>query len=145
MEGHNWECSGSPAATRHGLRGAVVWWYLSVLVVTEEQMRSGGVRLKVLMKKVAVGRTAGGLEHAVVIRCRQEWHRYRMIRKQLVGIIWQRVQADGGKEGLVEGQEVWEEWTGRAVEDTEWRKEVNGQWRAKEQAAVRRGGARSWS
>ena len=39
----------------------------------------------------------------------------------------------------MEGQEVWEEWTGQTVEDTEWRKEVKGQWRAKEQAAVRRG------
>ena len=42
--------------------------------------------------------------------------------------------------GLVqEGQEVWEEWMGQAVEDTEWRGEVSGQWRAMEQAAVRRG------
>ena len=47
--------------------------------------------------------------------------------------------ADGGKEVLVQGQEVWEEWTGQTVEDTKWRKEVKGQWRAKEQAAVRRG------
>ena len=28
---------------------------------------------------------------------------------------------------------------GRALEDTEWREEVKGQWRAKEHAAVRRG------
>ena len=42
---------------------------------------------------------------------------------------------------LVEGQEVWEEWTGQTIEgtDLEWRKEVKGEWRAKEQAAVRRG------
>ena len=53
------------------MRGAVVGLYLPVLVVTEGQMRSGGVRLKVLMKKVAVGRTAGGLEQAVGIMCRQ--------------------------------------------------------------------------
>ena len=39
---------------------------------------------------------------------------------------------------MVEGQEVWEEWTGRAVVDTEWRKEIKGQWRAREQAVVRR-------
>ena len=37
------------------------------------------------------------------------------------------------------GQEVWEEWTGQAVEDTEWRRKNKGQWRAKEQAVVRRG------
>jgi hypothetical protein len=73
VEGHNWECSGSPAATGHGMRGAVVGWYLPVLVVDEEQMKKvGGVRLKVLMKKVAVGRTAGGFEQTVGIRCRQE-------------------------------------------------------------------------
>ena len=72
------------------------------------------------------------------------WYRYKMHRKQLVGITDQRVQADGGSEVLVEGQdpEVWEEWTGQRVEDTEWRRKAKGQWRAKEQAAVRRGWAR---
>ena len=55
-------------------------------MVTEEQMRSGGVRLKVLNKKVAMGRAAPGFEQAVGIRCRQEWHAYRMSREQLVGI-----------------------------------------------------------
>ena len=45
----------------------------------------------------------------------------------------------GGKEVLMEGQEIWEEWTGQTVGGTEWRKEVKGQWRAREQATVRRG------
>ena len=85
VEDHNWVCSGGAAVTGQGLRGAVVGRYLPVLVVTEEQMKSGGVRLKVLMKKVAVGRTAGGVKQAVGIRCRQEWHRYKMSRRQLVG------------------------------------------------------------
>ena len=40
---------------------------------------------------------------------------------------------------LVEGNEVWEEWTGQAVEDTEWRRQTKGQWRAREQAVVRWG------
>ena len=93
----------------------------------------------VQMKRVAVGKTAGGVEQAVGIRCRQEWHRHRMSRGQLVSITGQRVQTDGGREVLVEGQEVWEDWLGQTVEDTEWRKEVKGQWRAKEQATVRRG------
>ena len=62
-----------------------------------------------------------------------------MSRKQLVGITWQRVEASGGREVLAEGQEVWEEWTEQAVEDTKWRKEVKVQRRAKEQAIVRRG------
>ena len=106
VEDHSWVCSEGPAVTGHGLRGAVVGWYLPVLVVDEEQMKSGGVRVVVLMKRVAVGRTAGGVEQAVGIRCRQEWHRHRMSREQLVGITGQRVQADGGSEMLVEGQEV---------------------------------------
>ena len=57
-----------------------------MLVVHEEGVESGGVRLKVLMKRVAVSRTAGGVEQAAGIRCRQGWHRHRMSRKQLVGI-----------------------------------------------------------
>ena len=73
------------------------------------------------------------------IRCRQEWHRHKMNRRQLVGTTGQRVQADGGREVLVEGQEVWEEWTGQAVVDTAWRRKIKGQWRAREQAVVRRG------
>ena len=60
-----------------------------------------------------------------------------MCREQLVGITGPRVQVDGGRVVLVEGHEVWEEWTEQAVvEDREWRKEVKGQWRAKEQAAA---------
>ena len=110
-------CSGGPAVTGHGLRGAVVGWYLPVLVVDEEQMKKvGGDRVAVLMKRVAIGRTAGGVEQAMRIRCRQEWHRHKMSRTQLVGTTGQMVQADGDKEVLVERQEIWEEWT---VEDTE--------------------------
>ena len=38
--------------------------------------------------------------------------------------------------GLVEGQEVWEEWSGQAVEDAEWRKKPD-------QGAVEGNGANS--
>ena len=62
-----------------------------------------------------------------------------MSREQLVGITGQRVQADGDKEVLVEGNGVWEEWTGQAVEDTEWWRQAREQWRAKEQAVARWG------
>ena len=79
------------------------------------------------MKKVALGRTSGGFEQAVGIRGRQEWNRYWMSREQLVGITGQRVQADGGRQVLVEGHEDWEEWIEHAVENTEWRREDNGQ------------------
>ena len=124
----------------HGLREAVVGWYLPVLVVDEKQMRRvGGTSVVVLTRRVAVGRTAGGIEQAMGIRCRQEWCKHKMSREQMVGTTWQRVQADGGKEVLVEGQEVWEEWTGQAVVDTAWRRKIKGQWRAREQAVVRRG------
>ena len=91
-----------------------------------------------MMKGVALGRTAAGIDQAVGIRCRQEWHRHRMSRKQLVGITGQSVQADGGREVMVVGQEVWEEWTGRTVEETAWRKHAKRQWREMELASVRR-------
>ena len=144
VEDHSWVCSGGPAVTGHGLSGAVVGWYQPVLVVDEEQVKKvGGVRVVVLMKRVAIGRTAGGIEQAVGTRCRQEWHKHKMNRRQLVGTIGQRVQADGGREVPVEGQEVWEEWTGQAVVDTTWRRKIKGQWRASEQAVVRRGWSRN--
>ena len=122
VEERRWTDNGSPAVAGHGLRGAVVGWYLPVVVVDGEELeKAGGVRVRVMMEEVVVGRTAGGFEQAVRIRCRQEWHTHRMSRSQLVEIIGQRVQADGSSGVLVEGQEVWEEWTGQAVEDTEWR------------------------
>ena len=62
-------------------------WYPPVLVVDEEQMKKvGGVRVVVMMRRVAVGRTVGGIDQAVGIRCRQDWHRHRMSMEQLVGI-----------------------------------------------------------
>ena len=126
MEDHSWVCSEDSAVAGHGLRGAVVGWYLPVLVVDERQMKEvGGARVVVPTRRVAVGRTSGGVEQAVGIRCRQEWHRHRMGREQLVGTTGQRVQADGGREVLMEGQEIWEEWTGKVVDDTEWRKGFN--------------------
>ena len=63
------------------------WYmYLPVQVVDEEQMKSGGVRVVVVMERVAVGRTAGGFDQAVGVRSRGEWHRHKMSRKQLVRI-----------------------------------------------------------
>ena len=50
-------------------------------------MRVGGTRVVVLMRRVAVGKTAGGVEQAVGIRCRQEWCRHKMGRGQLVETI----------------------------------------------------------
>ena len=101
-------------------------------------MSRNGVRVVVMMKRVAVGKAAGGFEQAVGIRSRKEWYRHKMSRKELVGISGQRVQADGDTEVLMEGQEVWEDWTGQTAEDTEWRGKDKGQWRAIEQASVRR-------
>jgi hypothetical protein len=139
VEDHGWVRSGGQAVSGHGQRGAVVGWYLPVLVIDEKLMRVGGTRVVVLMRRVAVGKTAGGVEQAVGIRCRQEWCRHKMGRGQLVETIGRRVQTDGGKEIMVEGCEIWEEWIGQAVVDTAWRKEVKGQWRAREQAVARWG------
>ena len=73
VEDHSWACSGGLAVTGHGTRRAVVGWYLPVLVVDDEQMEEGGgVRVVVMMKRVAVGRTAGGVDQAVGIRSRME-------------------------------------------------------------------------
>ena len=47
VENHSWTDNGSPAAPGHGLRGAVVGWYLPVLVVNEEKMKSGPNRSQV--------------------------------------------------------------------------------------------------
>ena len=43
----------------------------------------------------------------------------------------------------MEGQEVWEEWTGHSVEDTDWRilRKAKEQLRAMEKAVERMGGA----
>jgi hypothetical protein len=139
VEDRSWVRSGGQAVSGHGQRGAVVGWYLPVLVIDEKLMRVGGTRVVVLMRRVAVGKTAGGVEQAVGIRCRQEWCRHKMGRGQLVETIGRRVQTDGGKEIMVEGCEIWEEWIGQAVVDTAWRKEVKGQWRAREQAVARWG------
>ena len=49
------------------------------------------------------------------------------------------IRLHSGRQVLVEGQDIREELTGQVVEDTEWRRTVKGQWRAMEQAAVRRG------
>ena len=49
----------------------------------------------------------------------------------------------GAEEVLVEGQEVWDEWTGQSVEDTDWRKGAKDQWEAMEKAVLRRKRLRS--
>ena len=40
--------------------------------------------------------------------------------------------------GTSVGDEVWEEWTGSTVEDTDWRKGAKDGWAAKERAVSRR-------
>ena len=67
VEEHSWVCSEGPTVAGHGLRGAVVRWYLPVLVVDEKRLSRGGVRL-VVVGMVAVGKAAGGFEQAVGVR-----------------------------------------------------------------------------
>ena len=48
---------------------------------------------------------------AVGVGSRKEWCRHTMSKKELVGITDRLAEAGGKEEVLVEGQEVWEEWT----------------------------------
>ena len=122
VEECRWVSSRQPCSTGHGLRGAGGGLVpASAGGGREADEEGGGVSVVVLMRRVAVGRTAGGVEQAVGIRCRREWYKHKMSREQLVGMTGQRVQADGGREVLVEGQEVWEEWTGQ-----QWRTQSGG-------------------
>ena len=50
-------------------------------VVDEGKLNRSGVRVVVMTRRVAVGRTTGGFEQAVEIRSKQEWYRYKMSRK----------------------------------------------------------------
>ena len=45
---------------------------------------------------------------------------------------------DGQDEVLVVGDEVWEEWTGSAVEDPDWGKGSKDEWAVRERAVSRR-------
>ena len=120
MGGWQGGCS-SCRAEHEGCSGGLV--YLPVQVVEEKGLSGAGVEVVVQMKKVAVGRTPGGMgfKQAVGIRTRREWCRHSMSREKPVGISGQMVQAEGEAESLVEGQEVWGEWTGQLqrVEDTD--------------------------
>ena len=48
---HSWACSESSAMTGHGMRGAVVGWYLPVQVVDEGKMNRSGVRVVAVMRE----------------------------------------------------------------------------------------------
>ena len=104
--------SGEASMAGQGLRGAVIGWYLLVVVVDEKKLSRAGVRVGVQMERVAVGEAPGGFVQAVGIRTRSEWCRHNISRRGLVpvGISGQLVQSNGKAEVLVEGQEVWEEW-----------------------------------
>ena len=65
VEEHSWVCGEGSAMTGHGLRGAVVGWYLPVLIVDEKRLSRNGVRVVVMMRKVAMGKGAGGFGQAV--------------------------------------------------------------------------------
>ena len=114
----------------------MVGWYLPVQVVEEKKLNMGGVRVVVIMRRVAVGRTAGGFGQAVGVRSRREpeWHRHKMSRKQLVGIPGQRVQADGGREVLAG-------WRARRSGKSGWGK----QWRTQSGGGRPRGNGGQWN
>ena len=138
VQRHRWEGNGGVAVAGGGIRrGEVVGWYLPIRVVNEKALTRAGVRVVVQMRRVAVGRSAGAYTHAVGIRSRKEWCIHAMNRKVLVGITGRLVHEDGQEEVLVLGGEVWEEWTGQAVEGTDWRKRAKDEWEAKERAVLR--------
>ena len=89
------------------------------------------------MRRVAMSRSAGAYLEAVGIRCRREWCRHTISRKELVGITGRLTHVDEQEEVLVIDEEVWEEWTGQEVEGTEWKKGAKDEWEAKERAVVR--------
>ena len=139
VQSHRWETTSGEAAAVGGIRkGEVVGWYLPVRVVSEKALTRAGVRVMVQMRRVAVGRSAGAYAHAVEIRSREEWYTQAMDRKRLVGIIGSLSHADGQEEVLVVGDEVWEEWSGSAVEGTDWWKGAKDEWAARERAVIRR-------
>ena len=69
------------AVPGHGLRGAVVGWYLPMQVVDEEELNRGGARVGVIMRRVAVGRTTERFDQAVGDMSRMGWHRHKMGRQ----------------------------------------------------------------
>ena len=137
VQWHRCEENGGKAVAGGGIRGEVVGWHLPVRVVNEKALTRAGVRVVVQMRRVAVGRSAGAYTQAVGIRSRKEWCIHAISRKVLVGITGRLVHADGQEEVLVLGEEVWEEWTGQAVEGTDWGKGAKDEWEAKERAVVR--------
>ena len=103
-------------------------WYLPVLI-EDERFNKAGVRVSVQMRRVAVGMTAGGYVQAVRVSSRREWCKHEMDRRELVAITGEQVQADRKSVVLVEGQEVWREWSQRGREaqvgnETEWWKQA---------------------
>ena len=67
------------------------------------------------MRRVAMSRSAGAYLEAVGIRCRREWCRHIISRKELVGITGRLAHADEQEEVLAVGEEVWEEWIGQEL------------------------------
>ena len=115
-----------------------VGWYLPVLI-EDERFNKAGVRVSVQMRRVAVGMTAGGCEQAVRVSSRREWCKHELSRRELVAITGEQVQADRKSVMLVEGQEVWREWSQRGEgaqmeNETEWWREAKREWRDREQA-----------
>ena len=116
-----------------GKEGELVGWYVPVVVVEERAKRR---QVEVMMRKVAVGKVAGGYDWAVGLTSRREWCRYSMSRNELVGIVVGMQTEDGGVEQVVEGQVVWDDWCALVVEDTEWREAVLAEWEAKQKAVM---------
>ena len=56
-----------------------------------------------------------------------------------MGITGRLVHADGKEEVLAVGDEVWEEWSWAAVEDTDWRKGGEGRMGSQGESSIKEG------
>ena len=111
-----------------GAPGQAMLWSAGKL---QQKVSSGWGRVK-------MGWTQGGLQWAGQLEhTHRQWGRDQEqegvvqahCQQEITGGL---VHADGQEEVLVLGEEVWEEWTGQAVEGTDWRKRAKDEWAAKE-------------
>ena len=134
VQRHRWEANGGKAVAGRGIRGEVMRWYLPVRVVDQKELSGAGVRVVVQIRRVAVGMSAGAYTQT---GASWVWCRHSVNRRELAGITDRLVHADGQEEVLVLREEASEEWTGQAVEGTDWRNGAKDEWATEERVVLR--------
>ena len=130
VQKHRWEANGGKAVAGRGIRGGVVGWYLPVRVADERALSGSRCEGGGADEEGCSGQASWSIHTGSGDQEQGEWCRHTISRKELVGITGRLVHADGQVEVLVLGGEVWEEWTGQAVEGTDWRKGAKDEWAA---------------